>query len=56
MLVFELSIPTCTCFPLENFFGLVESSLFVLGYFVGTPNYALTVPEIYEIQQVSVQS
>ena len=22
-LVFERSIPTCACFPLENFFGLV---------------------------------
>ena len=29
-LVFERSIPTCACFPLENFFGLV------CAYFFGT--------------------
>ena len=29
-LVFECSIPTCACFPLENFFGLV------CAYFFGT--------------------
>ena len=27
-LVFERSIPTCACFPLENFFGLVCASFF----------------------------
>ena len=28
-LVFERSIPTCACFPLENFFGLVCAFFFL---------------------------